>query len=120
VSFVNLQHGECAGELEVLRTTRGMTVHDWPDSDPLKDLDDFAAKIAALDLVISIDNSTVHLAGALGQRVWTLLPSVPEWRWMLDRDDTPWYPTMRLFRQTQAGRWSDVMERVAKDLRSLA
>ncbi|HIB89395.1 TPA: hypothetical protein EYO57_19745 [Candidatus Poribacteria bacterium] len=75
-------------------------------------LDDFAAQISALDLIISIDNSTVYMAGALGKKVWTLLPYVPDWRWMLDREDTLWYPTMKLFRQSKIGDWQDPFQQL--------
>ena len=75
-------------------------------------LDDFAAQISALDLIISIDNSTVHMAGVLGKKVWTLLPYVPDWRWMLDREDTLWYPTMKLFRQSKIGDWQDPFQQL--------
>ncbi|GBD95714.1 MAG TPA: tetratricopeptide repeat protein [Nitrospirae bacterium] len=87
-----------------------------------KDLDDFydtAAAIENMDLVISVDTSVAHLAGALGRPVWTLLPFVPDWRWMLKREDTPWYPTMRLLRQTVPGDWASVMKRVAAELKNL-
>ena len=90
--FVNLQYGETQRELEALQQHHNVCVLDWDDADPLHDLDDFAAKVAALDLVISADNSTVHIAAALGRPVWTLLPFASDWRWMLDRNDTPWYP----------------------------
>jgi tetratricopeptide (TPR) repeat protein len=79
--------------------------------DQFADVDRFAAQIAAMDLVITIDNSTAHLAGALGIPTWVLLPFAPDWRWMLVRDDSPWYPTMRLFRQTSTGDWQAVMRR---------
>jgi ADP-heptose:LPS heptosyltransferase len=69
-----------------------------------------------LDLVISIDSMPAHLAGALGVPVWTLLHADPDWRWMLDRDDSPWYPTMRLFRQERPGDWGSVIARVAAEL----
>jgi len=69
---------------------------------------DTAAVIAGLDLVISSDTSIAHLAGALGRPVWTALALSPEWRWLLERRDNPWYPTMRLFRQSRSGDWSDV------------
>ncbi|CAB3772448.1 tetratricopeptide repeat protein [Paraburkholderia humisilvae] len=82
----------------------------------LENFADTAALIANLDLVISVDTSVVHLAGALGKPVWVLLPSVPDWRWMLSRDDSPWYPTARLFRQGKPGDWPDVIERVARAL----
>jgi tetratricopeptide (TPR) repeat protein len=78
-----------------------------------KSVMDTAALVAALDLVITVDTGMAHLAGALGRPVWTLLPFVPDWRWLLDREDSPWYPSMRLFRQTQPGDWESVVGRVA-------
>jgi hypothetical protein len=69
-----------------------------------------------LDLLISSDTAVPHLAGALGVPVWVALPAVPDWRWLLEREDSPWYPNMRLFRQTQHGRWDDVFETMAKEL----
>eukprot|EP00913_Durusdinium_trenchii_P011152 g10474.t1 len=104
--FVNVQYGDCRDEIADARTRHGVVIHDWPDSDPLRDLDDFAAKLSALDMVISVDNSTVHLAGALGVDVWTLLPFNADFRWFTGRDDSPWYPSMRLFRQTETGNWN--------------
>ncbi len=86
------------------------------------DLDDFAATAAVLekmDLIISVDTSVVHLAGALGKPVWTLLPFVPDWRWLLGRDDSPWYPSMRLFRQNSPGDWQGVFDNVETALRQL-
>lgn len=79
-----------------------------------------AAIIMELDLVIAVDTAVAHLAGALGKPVWTLLPLVPDWRWLLDREDTPWYPTMRLFRQKNRGQWQPVIARVAAELRQAA
>jgi hypothetical protein len=75
-----------------------------------------AAIMQNLDLVISVDTAIAHLAGALGVNVWTMLPKVPDWRWLLDREDTPWYPTMRLFRQSRAGDWSRVIAAMHDDL----
>lgn len=101
--------------------------HDWLESqvagtdapilidssvDQLADIDLFAAQVAAMDLVITIDNSTAHLAGALGVPVWVLVPFMPDWRWLLDREDSPWYPAMRLFRQPKTGDWQSVVEKV--------
>ncbi len=83
----------------------------------IQDFADAAACIQHLDLVISVDTSIAHLAGAMGKPVWTLLPFVPDWRWMLNREDTPWYPTMRLFRQTSPGDWESVINRVADELK---
>jgi tetratricopeptide (TPR) repeat protein len=77
---------------------------------------DTACAASALDLVISVDTSVAHLAGALGKPVWTLLPLSPDWRWLLDRSDTPWYPGMRLFRQTEVRGWPAVIAKVAEAL----
>ncbi len=118
-SFVNLQYGDCQSELSKMHENDFATIQSLPDCDPLANLDDFAALIAALDLVISIDNTTVHMAGALGTPVWTLLPFVPDWRWQLERSDSPWYPGMRLFRQPSAGDWPAVIEQVAAELSTL-
>jgi len=126
VRFVNLQYGSRADELAEFAACSGSAVHDWPDVDPLADLDHFASQIAALDLVISVDNSTVHLAGALGVPTWTLLPRASDWRWFLDREDSPWYASVRLFRQPRkvpashpAGLWKSVFQRVVQELRLL-
>ena len=74
--------------------------------------------IDQLDLVISVDSPVAHMAGALGKQTWTLLSHGADWRWMLEGETTPWYPTMRLFRQTQPGDWSGVIERVTEELSS--
>ncbi len=79
----------------------------------LHDLADTAAYVSALDLVITVDTAVAHLAGAMGKAVWTLLPVAPDWRWMLDRGDSPWYPGMRLFRQKRVGAWEDVIRAIA-------
>ena len=71
-----------------------------------------ASVMEELDLIISVDTSVAHLAGALGKPVWTLLPFAPDWRWLLGRDDSPWYPSMRLFRQSSPGDWQGVMDNV--------
>jgi hypothetical protein len=79
---------------------------------------DTAAIMANLDLVITSDTAIAHLAGALAVPVWVALPHIPDWRWLLERVDSPWYPTMRLFRQSRAGDWDEVFERIAEELRS--
>lgn len=85
----------------------------------LRDFSDTAAILCELDLLISVDTSVAHLAGALGRPVWTILCHTPDWRWHLDRADSPWYPTMRLFRQPAWGDWSAVFEQVAQELQKL-
>ncbi|MCH8827942.1 MAG: tetratricopeptide repeat protein [Planctomycetes bacterium] len=119
VRFVNLQYGDCRTELNACREKTGTKISDWDDADPLTDLDDFAAEIRALDLVISIDNSTVHLAGALGVPVWTLLPFGCDFRWLRETVVSPWYPSMQLFRQPRPRAWDDVFASVAEELSSL-
>lgn len=84
--------------------------------DDLMDFTNTAALCECLDLVISVDTSLAHLSGALGQRTWVLLPYTPDWRWLRDRDDSPWYPTMRLYRQPAVGAWDEVFARVSADL----
>jgi tetratricopeptide (TPR) repeat protein len=84
----------------------------------IADFADTAAILTHLDLMIAIDSAVVHLAGALGKPVWTLLPFAPDWRWMRERGDSPWYPTMRLFRQPCAGDWASVFAEVARELRA--
>ena len=83
----------------------------------LGDFADTAALISALDLVISVDTSVAHLAGALGKPTWVMVPFAPDFRWLLDREDTPWYPKMRLFRQGRAGDWDGVVARIGEALR---
>lgn len=82
----------------------------------LGDFADTAAYLQALDLLITVDTSVAHVAGALGRPVWVLLPQVPDWRWLLERDDSPWYPTARLFRQPRRGDWEGVVRRLADAL----
>ena len=84
-----------------------------------EDFTDTAAAIENMDLVISVDTSVLHLAGAMGKPVWAIIPFVPDWRWMLDRQDSPWYPTMRLFRQKEPGNWDELLTRLAEQLQIL-
>ncbi|MET4261278.1 Flp pilus assembly protein TadD [Bradyrhizobium sp. S3.12.5] len=88
-------------------------------TDQLTDFSDTAALVSCLDLVISVDTSVVHLTGALGAPVWTMLPFNPDWRWLLNRDDSPWYQSMRLFRQPVRGDWAGVVEGVRGELEAL-
>jgi tetratricopeptide (TPR) repeat protein len=113
IQWFSLYKGERAHELQ----TYGERIVDV--GAVAGDFADTAWAIDRLDLVISVDTSVAHLAGAMGKPVWVLLPTMPEWRWMLDREDSPWYPTMRLFRQPEAGNWTSVLERVGKALETL-
>ncbi|MDH3583366.1 MAG: tetratricopeptide repeat protein [Phycisphaerae bacterium] len=112
--LVSLQYGEVEAELARCGDRLDVNVQHDATIDPLSTLDRFAAQVAACDLVISVDNATVHMAGALGRPTWVLLPAVPDWRWMLGREDSPWYPSMRLFRQRQVGGWDHVLSDVAR------
>ncbi|MEE3715568.1 tetratricopeptide repeat-containing glycosyltransferase family protein [Tumidithrix elongata RA019] len=90
------------------------------DLNPLiRDFADTARFIDRMDMVISVDTAVAHLAGAMGKKGWILLPFVPDWRWLLDREDSPWYPNMRLFRQSQPGKWEDVFEEVLAALQTV-
>lgn len=110
--FYSVQKGERSREIGELPA--GITVHDLAPL--LGDYGDLAVLLEQLDLVITVDTSVAHVTGALGKPVWTLLSYVPDWRWMLEGETTPWYPTMRLFRQAQPGDWAGVMARVAQAL----
>ena len=114
--FINLQYGDVKQELELLKSETGLIVYNDQDICTFENLDGFAAQVSALDLVISIDNTTAHIAGALGQEVWTLLPHIPYWRWLQDVEDTLWYKNMRLFRQDRIGDWSKVFQQVSISL----
>jgi tetratricopeptide (TPR) repeat protein len=114
VSFVSLQKGESAGT----KAPAGMVLHDWTHE--LDDFADTAALVAVLDLVISVDTSVAHLAGALGKPVWLLNRFDTCWRWLLGRDDSPWYPTLQQFRQKTPGDWQDVFRNVRRALTELA
>ena len=73
------------------------------------------AVIEALDLVVTVDTAVAHLAGAMGKPAWVMLPYAPDWRWLLDRGDSPWYPSLRLFRQAADRRWEPVIDRIASE-----
>jgi ADP-heptose:LPS heptosyltransferase len=88
-------------------------------SDHLTDFAETAGAVSALDLVITIDTSVAHVAGALGKPTWVLLPFAADWRWLIDRTDSPWYPTARLFRQPAMGDWASVVDKVASALRDM-
>jgi len=117
--FVSLQYGECSRELQAAYDRFGVQIFEDKRVDSLVNLESFAAQVAAMDLVISVDNSTVHFAGALGTNVWTMLPSEPDFRWGLEGDRTRWYSKMRLFRQQQRGNWEPVISEIAGELTSL-
>ncbi len=113
-SFVSLQKDLRTGDREALTATG---IHHIGDQ--LGDFADTAAALSLIDLVISVDTAVAHLAGALGKPTWILLPFAPDWRWMLERNDSPWYPTARLFRQRRVGDWESVVTDVASALARL-
>ncbi len=115
VRLYGLQKGQAAGQVE--RLSEIMTIENL--SEDLEDFADTAGAIENLDLVISVDTAAAHLAGAMGKPVWILLPFAPDWRWMLEQTDSPWYPTMRLFRQEKWGDWSTVFQNMTEELRIL-
>jgi len=92
------------------------TLNLVPLTERLRDFYDTAGYLGQMDLVLSVDTAVAHLSGALGKPTWTLLPDPGDWRWLLERTDSPWYPTMRLFRQSRAGQWPPVIARVAEEL----
>ena len=116
--FVSLQYGKYKHEITAAETAAGAHILVDPTVDPLKDMDRFAAQVAAMDIVISVSNTTVHVAGALGRPVWTLVPSSLGriWYWFLERADSPWYPSMRLFRQGRNASWDLTLSEVAEAL----
>jgi hypothetical protein len=110
VEFYSLQVDQISAD------TRGDSLKITDLTEHLHDFADTAALMMELDLIISVDTAVAHLAGALGRPVWTLLPFVPDWRWGLKGETTPWYPTMRLFRQPVLGDWDSVIQRVTREL----
>ena len=112
ITVISLQKDIGLDELKVFRHLESF----FDGSPRLADFADTASVISNLDLVISVDTAVCHLAGALGVPVWTLIPFAPDWRWLLDRVDSPWYPTMRLFRQKSIGDWHSVIQQVRSAL----
>lgn len=115
IKFFSLQMGDAKRQLELSPLAAGVINL----MDQIYDFADTAALIEQLDLVISIDTSVVHLAGTLGKPVWLMLPFAPDWRWLLDRNDSPWYPNLRIFRQKNPGDWADVISSVHEGLEAL-
>ena len=112
---MSLQKPMPARDLEAMAAVPGMT-------DLSQDLNDFgetAALMENLDLVITVDTSMGHLAGALNKPAWILIPKAADWRWMLDREDSPWYPSLRLFRQQKPGAWEEPMGKLRNALRGV-
>ncbi len=119
VRLVDLQYGDTAEERAALERTRGIVLQHDEAVDARADLDAFADQVAGCDLVVSIDNTTVHVAGALGVPCWVLLPFIPDFRWMLQREDSPWYPTLKLYRPPALNAWEALLERLQDDFAAL-
>jgi tetratricopeptide (TPR) repeat protein len=120
ISLISLQKGPAASQRSAVEFGGAVAQLTDPDDTGAEALMETAALMSALDLVITSDTSVAHLAGALGMPVWVALHSVPDWRWLLDRADSPWYPSMRLFRQRTAGGWLELFERIADGVGELA
>lgn len=114
IDLYSLQKGAAAEQRHNL--PESVTLHDLGDR--LQDFADTASILTQLDLVVTVDTAIAHLAGALGRPVWVLLPAAPDWRWMLDREDSPWYPTMRLFRQPSLGNWDSAIAHLVQALKT--
>lgn len=115
ITFLSMQKGDRAGQAH--RPPPGMSI--LPIGEETRDFDDTAAVLSLADVLISVDSSPVHLAGALGRPVWVMLSFVHDWRWLLDRSDSPWYPTATLFRQQSPHDWRGVMAAIAGKLAEL-
>lgn len=118
VHFIDLQYTDCSAEREALRAATGIDVHNWEEA--RTDYEQTAALVTALDLVISVCTAVIHLGGALGRPVWVMAPYSPEWRYGIAGEDMPWYPSVRVFRQTAYGEWDAVIDKVAQSLREKA
>jgi tetratricopeptide (TPR) repeat protein len=115
-AFISLQYGDITRDLDELKAQVGDRVY-WDESvNPMGDMDPFAAQVAAMDLIVSVDNSTIHFAGGLGKPCWAMLPLNADWRWQVDRTDNIWYDSVELFRPEKDGAWEELVERVAKRL----
>ena len=115
IRWISLQYGS-HDELESQAASAMASILIDREIDQLSDIDGFAAQVAAMDMVITIDNSTAHLAGALGVRTWVMLPFARDWRWFQARADSPWYPALRLFRQPKRGDWQSVLQQMQQEL----
>jgi Flp pilus assembly protein TadD len=116
-SFVSLQHDDDGSEASRLAELSGMPVHRFPDA--LANIDEQAALLSALDLIITACSSVVHLSGAVGARTWVLTPRIPEWRYLHTGETMPWYPSVRLLRQEHEGKWASVIAGAAADISAL-
>lgn len=118
-AFISLQYGDISRDIEELKQQLGDRVYWDAEINPMGDMDPFTAQISAMDLVVSVDNSTVHFAGGLGKPCWAMLPLNSDWRWQTERTDTVWYDSVELIRPDKEGGWDGVIEHVAQRLAQL-
>mgnify|MGYP003346716796 CR=1 FL=1 len=116
VTLINLQYGDVDAEIDAHNAAHAVKIERSDSVDIFNDLDGLAALISACDFVVSVDNTTVHLAGALGVACTVLLPFHPDWRWQLKRPDSPWYPSLTLLRQHAPGSWSQALQHLGRHL----
>ena len=116
-TFISLQYGRHDAEIDAARAAFGVNIHRDFNINPLTDLDGFAAQVDAMDAVVTVDNSTLPMAAGLGKPVFGLMACSADWRWLFDREDSPWYPTLKIFRQAKAGDWSAAIDGAAAALR---
>jgi hypothetical protein len=116
VSLYSLQYG--ASDEELADIPENIELQHFGEE--VVEFEELAAATMNLDLIITVDTAMAHLAAALGKPVWVMLSYPPDWRWMLEREDSPWYPTLRLFRQESSGGWEPVFSRIGEELRKLA
>ena len=112
--FHSIQKEIRSSDMEELAKHKNLRQHQ----NDLKDFSDTAALLNQMDLIISVDTSVAHLAGALAKKVWILLNYIPDFRWMLDREDSPWYPNARLFRQPKVDDWNSVIKKIEIELKN--
>ena len=116
--FVSLQYGDAEADVQASNAVGGTRVHHWPDA--IDVYDETAALVCAVDIVITVCTSLVHLSGALGQRAWVLVPPIPEWRYGLVTDRMPWYGSVELVRQREGDGWASTLATVGGRLAELA
>ncbi|MBF0445633.1 MAG: hypothetical protein HQL68_08575, partial [Magnetococcales bacterium] len=119
VQFVDLQYGNTKKELKEFTKKSAVKIIQDSSIDQMQDLDGYAAQIAAMDLVVTISSTTAHMAGALGVPTLLMLDSSPLWYWMLHGEKSPWYSSLRLFRQKKPGEWGEVITEVKKAIQNM-
>ncbi len=118
VEFINIQHGDVSSEIAAFERATGKAIHSLPHSD-MRDFDDLAAIVDQMDLIITVQNTNVHIAGAIGKECWTMVPASPEWRYGYSGKRMPWYSSVELFRQNEAMNWTGVIEQIRERLEFL-